>query len=461
MLKKLSLIFNLFLWLCSVGTGQNTTPDFSWGNSHYFNLNTGESCVFNNVEIKLLRLENHFNYIKVGNDTVCIRVSRRTLPVVSGGVRLFVADNKNVKSITSDSLVHGLLTKDVLICVSDYLQPLLNPNDYTFPVSFNDGFVWNTEADGYMFAYLGLNKKESGEHYYQSHEGIDFDLDDARGKEKHWIVSIENSEVIWIKEYEVAGEEAACVLLKSTTSPDIFYIYDGLLAKTLEIRKGQNIIQGEILGTIWGDETNGFLQLAVVKSDTVPQFQHRFYNVVNYFPQVFLLYYNQFYTLSKNYTKGRIVFGDNKNASDKNKTNIHSYENYLGKGWLFDHWNITQRVECATRGDTSNARLKKVLFAGTPAEVINPENEYYYEINVPNGVYRIRTKVGDSELPSWQKIEFEGVDSGTFELGAGEYKWTNEKVVTVKDGKLTVTINIDPLGNKVAGLSEIVFQQAY
>ncbi|MCG6190877.1 hypothetical protein [Maribellus maritimus] len=457
-MKKLIIIFYLLLSLLSRGKAQDTIPDFSWGNAHYFNLNEGDSCTFNKVNIKLLRLENHYNHIKVGEDTLCVKVSRRTLPVLSNGLRFFVADNKNVKSITSDSLVHGLLTKDALICVSNYQEPLLNPYKYSFPVNFNDGFIWNTEVDGYMFAYMGEDNKD-GEKYYRSHEGIDLDLSDARGLEKHWIVALENSEVEWIEEYEAGNEKAACVLLRSESTPQIFYVYEGLLAKSLEIRKGHKIIQGEILGTVWGDENDGFLQLSVIHSTDVPQYAERFNNAVNFFPQLFLLYYNQTFSLNKNYSKGRIVFGKNGNASDENKTNIHSYENYIGKGWLFDHWNISQRVDCICNGDESNARLNKVLFAGSPAEKKNPENNYDYEISVSNGTYRIRAKVGDLEFPSWQKVELEGIEAGTFDLNAGEYKWTNERVVKVNDGKLSIRIYVDSSNRKVAGLSEIVFQK--
>jgi hypothetical protein len=459
-LKKRTIIFIFLVGLFSFGTAQNTTPDFSWGNASFYNLKQGDSCIFNNIEIKLLKLENHYNHLKIGEDTICLKVSRRTLPEIINGLRVYVADNKNVKSITSDKQVHGLLTKDALVCVSEYKKPLFEPNDYTFPVNFNDGFIWNTEADGYMFSYLGPDKK-FGENYYRSHEGIDLDLDDARGVEKHWIVALENSEVEWIEEYKVAGEKAACVLLKSRSTPGIFYVYEGLLAKSIEIRKGQNMLQGEILGTVWGDENNGFLQLAVVKSDTVPQYQQRFYNLVNFFPQIYQLYYGQVYGLNKNYSKGRIVFGKKRKSSDENKTNIHSYENYIGKGWFFDHWNITQRVDCICSGDESNARLKKILFADSPAATTNPENWYDYDINVTNGTFRIRAKIGDLELPSWQKVEFEGIESGTFELAPGEYKWTNERVVKVNDGKLTVRIFIDPANKKAAGLSEIVFQKVY
>ena len=84
-----------------------------------------------------------------------------------------------------------------------------------------------------------------------------------------------------------------------------------------------------------------------------------------------------------------------------------------------------------------------------------------YEIGVKNGVYRIRAKVGDLFLPSWQNIVYESVDVDTFQLAPGEMKWTPEKVIKVKDGKLTIRIFIDVMENKTAGLSEIVFQQAY
>ena len=74
-----------------------------------------------------------------------------------------------------------------------------------------------------------------------------------------------------------------------------------------------------------------------------------------------------------------------------------------------------------------------------------------------NGVYRIRAQMGDVELPSWQKIEFEGVEATTCNLAAGELKWTPEKVVKVTDSRLTVRIYVDPQNQKVAGISEIVF----
>ncbi|HKI89127.1 MAG TPA: hypothetical protein VKA38_08875, partial [Draconibacterium sp.] len=131
------------------------------------------------------------------------------------------------------------------------------------------------------------------------------------------------------------------------------------------------------------------------------------------------------------------------------------------KGWLLGDWNTADKVEWVLKGNQGNVRLRKELFTGTAAKATNPYNYFDYEINVKNGVYRVRAKVGDLFLPSWQKIAFEGLDADTFQLASGEMQWTSEKIVKVKDGKLNVRIFIDEMENKTAGLSEIVFQQAY
>ena len=106
---KLNLML-FFIILNSLGevfaqTKNSTTPDFKWGNAAYFNLNVGESIFFNNAQIKLLKLENHFNQIQVNRDTIWIKVSKRSLPASINGLRIFVADNKNVKEciITLDA----------------------------------------------------------------------------------------------------------------------------------------------------------------------------------------------------------------------------------------------------------------------------------------------------------------------------------------------------------------------
>ena len=212
MLKFLLISFFLFGFALGLKSQNHYSPDFTWGNAFYFNMNVGETIFYNNVEIKLIRIKNHFNQIKIGNDTIWAKVSRRTPAVNAGFLRIFVADNKNVKALTSEKQVHGLLKKDALICISNYDIPLLEPNSFQFPVSFNNGFIWSAEEDSYMFSYISsAERKLKGN---TTNDGIDFDLHDARGIEKHWIVAIENSTVVWVEDnnQDKAGKEA-CVLL--------------------------------------------------------------------------------------------------------------------------------------------------------------------------------------------------------------------------------------------------------
>ncbi|MDX1284092.1 MAG: hypothetical protein R3182_03725, partial [Draconibacterium sp.] len=393
-------------------------------------------------------------------DKISLKVSKRALPKSIHGIRIFVLDNKNVKALTSDKKVHGLLQKDVLICLSSTTNFLLDQNKYVFPVSYNDGFLWSTEEDSHIFSYMGLDKTR-GEKFYRSYEGLGVDLNDARGIEKHWIVAFENSTVVWVKDKNIGKmDKEACVLLQSDANPGIYYIYNHLYNKNTEVKKGQKLIRGEIIGTAWGDDDWGHLQLVIVKSDSVPTYENKFHNAINFFPQFYELYYKQTFSLTKSFTRGRIEFGKN-SASSGNKKNIQSFEEYSGKGWMFDKWNKADKVEWIAKGLIGNARLKKVLFSGSPAASRNPKNYFEYQINVNNGVYRIRAEVGDVTSTSWQKIEFEGIHASTYTCKPGEYKWTSEKVVKVHDRKLTVRIYLDEENNRVAGLSQLVFQRAY
>ena len=452
--------FNILLFIITLSINANaqnqSIPDFKWGNSSYFNINIGETITFKNIDVKLLQIKNHFNQFKISKDTVWLKVSRRTLPKIISNVRIFVADNKNVKALTNDSDVHGLLEKDALICLSDFKQPLLNQNRYIFPISFNDGFLWSVEENGTMFSYQDkLDKKQF------SNPGIDFDLHDARGIEKHWIVALENSTVIWVEENKINESKLeTCVLLASDSQPGIYYIYDHLYSKKLVVKKGDKVVRGEPIGVVWGDEIWGHLHFAVIKSDTVPTYNSKYFNAVNCFPQLYELYFKQTYSFNRNFTKGKIIFGRQSNINGNNK-NVLAFEEYTGKGWELGDWNCVDRVEWISKGTNGNARLRKKLFRNEKAECENPVNYYDFEINVRNGVYRIRANVGDLELPTWQKVQFENVTAATYSLNSGEFKWTSEKVVKVKDGKLTVRVFVDETNKKAAGISEIVFQTAY
>ena len=438
---------------------QTTSPDFTWGNSSYFNANIGETIVFNETEIELIQIENHYNQLKIGDDTIWIKVGRRTLPEIVGNLSIFIADNRNVKALSLEKNMHGLLKKDALICLSLGALPLLDPNSYIFPVSFNDGFIWSTEEDSYMFSVLNpTEKKKKG---YDTNSGIDFDLQDARGIEKHWIVALENSTVVWSedKNNDKTGREAS-VLLESELQPGIYYLYQHLNNKKIEVKKGQKLMRGEPIGTIWGDETWGHLTFSVIKTDSIPSPENCNQNVLNCFPQMFELYFKRTTAFPKSFSKGRFFFGK-PSSQNGNQKNTSALEDYSGKGWILGKWNTADKVDYMTKGLEGNVRLKKKLFEGTNLECTNPEDFYDFQINVLNGVYRIRAKMGDISLPTWQKVVFENVDAGIVSIEKNGFNWTSEKVVKVNDGNLTIRIFVDPTNKMLSGISEIVFQRAY
>jgi hypothetical protein len=459
MKKLLVILFFSVSQILFVAAQQQNSPDFTWGNSAYFNINIGESIQFNDHEIKLLKIEKHFNQLKIGTDTVWLKVSRRSLPEQFGNLRIFVADNSNVKALSSDEQIHGLLKKDALICLSLGHLPLLDPTKFLFPISFNDGFKWSVEEDSYMFSVMNNTERKMPD--CETNTGVDFDLQDARGIEKHWIVSIENSTVVWIEDKNIGktGKEAA-VLLESESQPGIYYLYKHLYNRNLEVKKGQKLLRGELIGTIWGDENWGHLTFSVIKSDSIPTLKGCEQNVINCFPQMFELYFKQTIAFSKNFSKGRIFFGKI-SSQNGNQKNTNAFENYSGKGWILGKWNTADKVDYVQKGTDGNVQLRKKMFAGSAAECTNPNDFYDFEINVQNGIYRIRSKMGDISLPTWLKISFEGVEAGIISNEKAGFNWTSEKVVKVNDGKLTVRIFVDPTNEKPAGISEIVFQRAY
>lgn len=449
------VVFSLFL-LSFFGAGAQpaTNPDFVWGNASYFNLNTGESVFFENTEIKLLSVHRQYNKFKIGNDTVTCRVSRRTLPVVAGKLRVFVADNFHVKSLSANNEGHGLLKKEVLLCVSNFNQSLLNTPDFVFPVSFNNGYSWNCDEDSYLFSFKG-----SGANIEKCNtEGVHFDMESSRLTKNNWLVAVENSVVEWIYPDNKNRNESS-LLLKSTTNPSICYLYQHVDSKSLEIRKGQLIEKGDLIGTTFYGSGWGHFTFSVIYSGKVPEPGSCNDSVVNGFPQLYELHFNTTNPFYRSFKKGRLFFGKNSTING-NQKNASEFEDYTGKGWITADWNIAEKVETVSKGTEGNVRLNKVLFDKTPSKVVNPKSYFDYEIHVPDGKYRIRAKVGDVELPSWQKIVFEGVETNVITTEKGQFSWTPERIVKVADGRLTVRIYLDETSGKVAGLSEIVFQVA-
>ncbi len=445
------LLLNSFF---SVDAQPATNPDFVWGNASYFNLNTGETVFYENTEIKLLSVHRQFNRLKIGNDTVTCRVSRRTLPFVAGKLRVFVADNFHIKSLSANNIGHGLLKKEVLLCVSNFNQPLLNTFDFVFPISFNDGYLWSCDEDNYLFSFksVGTNPEKCNT------EGVYFDMESSRLTKKNWLVAAENSVVEWIFPNNKNKNESG-ILLRSATNSSIYYLYQHLNSKSLQIRKGQLLEKGDLMGNTFYGSGWGHFIFSVIYSEKVPEPGSCIDNVVNGFPQLYELHFNTTVPFCRSFKKGRLFFGKN-SLLNGNQKNASEFEDYSGKGWLTADWNITEKVETVSKGTEGNVRLKKVLFDKTPSKVVNPEDYFDYEIHVPDGKYRIRAKVGDVELPSWQKVVFEGIETNVITTEKGQFTWTPERIVKVADGRLTIRVYFDETSGKVAGLSEIVFQLA-
>lgn len=457
MIKKIFCLFILLgIFQTHAGARIIDSPDFIMGNVSFVNMDRGEIFLFHNTEIELLRLDHHFARLRVAEDTLWIKVARRSPAFTYGPVQLFVADNRNVKSISGNSPVHGLLKKEVLLAVSKGDQPLLNPLQFGFPVSFTHGFMWRTMEDTYMFSYQP--GQGAGKEVERSYGGVGIDLRESRGMEKHMVLAIENGRVMWTESaLQGTADPQVAVCIQSESSPQIYYIYEHLHSKSLMVKKGQRILKGEGIGYGWGEGAWNHLRVGAVYSDTIPGFRHRHSNSVNIFPLLLDLYFGRQPIFSHAFTKGQIYLGRSSHLNGNSK-NVSAFEEYHGTGWNLGRWNNADKVEWYSNRRSGNARLRKVLFPGESAQCVNPEYWFDFEINVRNGTYRIRALIGDHQLPSWQKVEFEGVAVGTFKRAAGQLDWTNERIVKVHDGKLTIRIFVDD--EHVAGISEIVFQQA-
>lgn len=459
-------LFNRYIYLIPVvffgfewsAVAQLSKGDrFTWGNATYINLSVGETVNYGSSEIELLEIRNHFNLIRVDHDTIRLKVSYRSPAKAAGNLMIFVADNRNVAALDGRQAIHGLMSGDALVAVYPLSASLLDKWTFSFPVSFTGGYIWKNEEDSYMFSYQGAGGvKQNRDLLFP---GIGLDMIDTRISQKHSVLAMESGRVVWVeKDRDSQGQPRASLCLESRDYPGIYYVYHNLYEKSIVSGKNQKVEKGDVLGLIWGDGSWEHFRLAVIKSDTIPLPGQSDRNLVNFFPQLLELYYGRQPNSAPIFTKGKISFG--KPTGQKgNVKNASAFEEYLGTGWELESWNTADKVEWISTRNNGNVRLSRKLFEGQPAECTNPHNWYEYTINVKNGIYRIRALVGDVLKPSWQKVEFEGVTAGTFELGPNQFTWTSEKIVKVNDGKLTTRIWLDGEG-RVAGLSEIVFQQA-
>jgi len=450
-------IWIMFLIIFSTVTyAQEFSQFIKWGNAVYIDLAAGDSVNYLGKVIKLISIENNYCTVNVNGDTKQIKVARRALPEVINGVRIFAGDNRNVKYLTTDNQYHGLTQKDALLCLSDPSLPLLDPEKYTFPISRRDDYKWTMDESSHLFSYYNLIELNLPNHYYRSHEGIDFNMHDARGKQIHPLVAIESGRIMWVTHPTL---DEGCLLLKSETDTDVYYVYKHIYNEYIYVKNGQKVNKGDVLAYIWGDHSWGHLHFTVIKPDSFPFYENRYENIVSFFPQMYELWYNDLEYHTPVYEQKRFTFG-RPYYSIENKKGDSEYDDIIGYGWNLGKWCTAAAVEVYSNKDMGNIRLRKILWAGTAAWAENPNNYFNFEVNVENGTYKVLARVGDCLLPSWQKVAFEGLDAGTYLLDNGEYTWTPELTVTVADGKLTLTILLKDQYT-CAGVCDFKFSKLY
>ena len=432
-----------------------------WGGSSFLNFRVGESVEVGGHTIALTDVRRQWCALEVDGRACELEVSRLALPREVEGLRLFIADNRPVASLTDDAPLHQALAGDALLCVSDASRPLLDPERFIFPVSRRDGFQWRQLEDSHMFAYLGPRWDDKTR--LRSHEGVDLDLHDARGIEKHPIVAVEDARVAWVQDYR-EGEDnpdhrEACVCLQSEREPQIWYIYTHLYNRTVTVRAGDRVTRGQVLGTIWGDGLWGHLHFSVVHRSEAPPFPDRYRCALNCWPGLYELWNGSLNPAPVRRTHYDLRFGRVKGLSGNYKL-ADAYAPVRGIGWLIDDWCTAGRVETYPSGEEEGyACLRRTLFRGTPAEATNPADAYTFVVDVEPGQYEVRAQVGDCYNPSWQRVEINGTDAGTFGLAKGETAWTEPHHVEAAQNRLHIRLH---LGDETthAGLCRLIFDRA-
>ena len=127
-----------------------------FGNTSYVNFNFGETYSFQGHVIRLESCVANACNVAVDGDSRELVVAQRALPTVISGVRVFLADNRAVANVTSNTdfpLTHALTTGDALLGISDPALPLVDTAWFTFPIDLSHGFKWSMEEASYIFAF--------------------------------------------------------------------------------------------------------------------------------------------------------------------------------------------------------------------------------------------------------------------------------------------------------------------
>ncbi len=417
-----------------------------FGNQTFVNLDVDEVVDYQMKTVRLISIQGDSATIDISGETVELKVSRRILPMIVNGIRIYLCDTKSMVNYTVPGPYGSRngLTKDAMICLSDPQLPLLDPNRFIYPIDRSDGFEWSMAENSHTYAFL---------HSGRQHEGTDISLADGRVNPVDALLSIEDATVVWVHPH--SGEQA-CVCLESASAPGLYYIYQHLEFDTVSVTAGDQLKRGQKLGYIWGDNSWGHLHFGIIGWGEVPDYEHRYANSIPAFSMLYELWNGDLEIRKKSWSWGQWSFGRDK-AVVENVQRLNGFDEKLGYGWLLGDWCSAKKVEpTEAKGSFASALLRKTLFKGTVSEAINPESYYDFEIVVPDGNYAVNLLLGDVNEPTSQQVEVEGVKMGTFELRANHLSWTGRRKVAVRDGRLTVRIHLKD-GNTYASLSEILF----
>lgn len=421
-----------------------------WGNARYYDLAIGGEISFLGKDVRLTDVVNHICCLEIDGQAIRLPVARQSRPAILNGLRIFVSDTRPAANLTRNEAhphVHGALTKDALICLSDPSQPLLDPQRFTFPIDRSDGYRWTMDEDSHMFAYLRPDR---------SHEGIDLDMSRARGRQIDALVAVEDSIVRWMAH---GSENEACVLLQSIAAPDIYYIYQHLYRDRIQVEDGQELSKGDTIGYIWGDRRWGHLHFSVISHGTAPGYPQRYQNILNSFPQLYELWHGSMDTAATPVTSGSFRFAT-PYWINGNRQNLHAYSDAIGYGWRLGEWCPAAKIDTSLPAKQmtfgQSAVFSKTMHrqSGIPAR--SPYDWIDFEIRVENGEYRVKAEIGDLFGETKQQVSFEGQDAGSFSLPKGALAWTKENRVSVADGLLTIRLTL-ATPESSAGIRELYF----
>ncbi len=281
-------------------------------------------------------------------------------------------------------------------------------------------------------------------------------VDLAVGKQLHPLAAIEAGTVVMAAGPDVTGSKnEGCIIIRSESQQDIYYIYKHVYDRFMSVKNGQHVVKGQTVGYIWGDGKWGHLHFAVVRREERPGYRDRYDNLLNCFPHLYELWHGDLRRRRRRRTEGEFNF-DKPYWIDGYRSAAYVHDAIVGYGWRLGRWCAAGRIE----GDNEpNGRLRKVLHQGIPAEAVNPRDHYDFEVDVEPGRYSIQLKLGDREHATWQRVSIEGIDVGTYSLAQNELQWTPETVVPVKDGRLTIRLQIKDDNSLYAAVKRIQYQR--